>query len=109
MEQLLQWVHILVALGVLAPLVRLVWKVSDKGLDLLIAKTKDQNVKLFLEWVDQAVAQAAFAYKDDTNDKKKAEAMSFVVQRLQANGLLEKFSAEQISGAIEKAVQALNK
>jgi hypothetical protein len=108
MTQLLNWFQILAALGILGVLIRLLAKVTDKLLDLLIAKTKDQNVKLFLEWVDQAVAQSATVYKDDTNDKKKAEAMDFVVKRLKANNLFEKFSNEQISGAIEKAVMLLN-
>lgn len=71
-----------------------------------IANTKNKNVKLFEEWALQAVTYAE--ENSDTSEAKKAQAISFVTDRLRKNNLLKKFSSEQIDAVIEKAVADLH-
>lgn len=71
-----------------------------------IANTKNKNIKLFEEWALQAVQYAEA--NSDTSEAKKAQAISFVTDRLRNNDLLKKFSAEQIDAVIEKAVADLH-
>lgn len=71
-----------------------------------IANTKNKNIKLFEEWALQAVQYAEA--NSDTSEAKKAQAISFVTDRLRKNDLLKKFSSEQIDAVIEKAVADLH-
>ena len=100
--------QILIALGAVAPLVHFLAKLTDGALKYFVANTKHKNVQLFLGWVDQAVMRSASTYQDEPNEIKKAEAMDYVVKRLKANDLFDKFTNEQISAAIELAVRKLN-
>ncbi|CAH1855087.1 phage holin, LLH family [Convivina praedatoris] len=72
----------------------------------LKSKTKNNNVQLFLGWVDQAVG--SLENSDLSGTEKKYKAISYVSNRLVANNLVGKFSEQQISAAIEMAVNALH-
>ncbi|PVY86498.1 phage holin, LLH family [Convivina intestini] len=72
----------------------------------LRSKTKNNNVQLFLGWVDQAVG--SLENSDLSGTEKKYKAISYVSKRLAANKLVGKFSEQQISAAIEMAVNGLH-
>lgn len=72
----------------------------------LRTKTKNGNVQLLLTWADQAVALVEKS--DLAGNQKKQQAVDFVSQRLVANKLAGKFSQEQLSAVIERAVAQLN-
>lgn len=89
------------------PIVRATWKLIEAKVEANKGLAKNENVKLFMGWADQAVAQMAKA-TDYTNPQKKAAAVNYVTERLQDNKLTNKFSDEQISAIIEMAVNKLN-
>ncbi|CAH1853669.1 phage holin [Convivina intestini] len=72
----------------------------------LRSKTKNNNVQLFLGWVDQAVG--SLENSDLSGTEKKYKAINYISNRLAANKLVGKFSEQQISAAIEMAVNSLH-
>lgn len=77
------------------------------AIKLIKAHTKNKNILMFNSWAEQAVNYAEANYK--TGAEKRNAAYHFITNRLRANKLLGKFSANQIYGAIEKAVAELQK
>lgn len=71
----------------------------------LVAHTKNKNLLLLNEWAMQAV-QYAETHLHSSTDKKKA-ALSFLIERLNANKLGLKFDDKQLDTVIELAVREL--
>ena len=72
----------------------------------LNALKKDKNLGLLATWASQAVA--AYQKSGLPNEQKKEKAIAYVVESLRKNKKLSLFSSEQISAAIEVAVNLLN-
>lgn len=81
--------------------------VAHAVINLIKANTKNKNVLLLTNWVEQGVNFAESKTDLVGEDKKKA-AISLVSQRLFANNLDKVFSAEQIDAEVEKAVADLH-
>ena len=75
------------------------------GSHFIIAHTKNKNLLMLNEWALQAVEYAEHNQEDSA--EKKHEAMSFLVDRLNANKLGLKFSEKQLDTVIELAVHKL--
>lgn len=73
---------------------------------LVTAHTKNKNILMFNEWAKQAVAYAEANF--DGGNIKKLEAYEFIVGRLKANNLFDRFSEDQIEAIIEWAVNELH-
>lgn len=87
--------------------VALVGALVRYGLSYLQTKTKNERVKMVLEFAEQAVVLA-----ERTNwvgPEKKQLAMEKLTQRLDENKLGKFFTVEQLDQYVEKAVLILNK
>ena len=76
------------------------------GLSYLQVKTKNERVKLVLEFAEQAVSLA-----ETTNwigAKKKENAIKTIQQRLEENKLNKYFTYDQLEQYVENAVRLLN-
>lgn len=80
--------------------------ITAVGARYLNALKKDKNLGLLATWASQAVA--AYQKSGLPNEQKKEEAIKYVVEALKKNNKLKLFSSEQISAAIEVAVNLLN-
>lgn len=72
----------------------------------LVAHKKDKNLGLLATWAEQVVADEK--NKLISGPEKKANAIKVLTEILRRNKMLSLFSEDQLSGAIEVAVNALN-
>lgn len=72
----------------------------------LKSHTKNENLAMFYDWINQGIAIAEKTWGPGQGSAKQQDALKFVKQRIDANGLTGHFSDSQIEGAIEQELKA---
>ena len=80
--------------------------VATALVDWLKSHTKNENLSMFYDWINQGIAIAEKTWGSDQGSAKQRDAVQFVKDRIESNGLNGRFSDSQIEGAIEQELKA---
>ncbi len=109
MEQILQWVQILVALGVFGGIAKIVEPIIQAKIKQSMAKTRNEHILSVEKWAGQTVHYIAQQLETAAPEERKQAALSLLASRISENGLAKNFSEAQIEQFIKFAYDQMTK